>query len=199
MKNYSGRSVVCFDIGNVLVELGPPIESWLEPSDASKFKALLHDYSIGNVGSSSFFQNLNAISRHQINEIPVENWFTEKRLVGPFAGAAKLLSKLADQKVEIYLFSNTNETHWNHVKTYLLAHDRAFLSFLMKKKKPDAEAFKHVERSIRAYGKDIIFFDDSPANIEVANRIGWNGYLAVGKNPIEGVKKILKELHRMDV
>ncbi|MCQ4321555.1 HAD family hydrolase [Stutzerimonas stutzeri] len=195
MQAKAGNYVICFDVGNVLVELGPTIDSWLEPQDILQVRILLDDYSIGNIGTEAFFKNLKAISKHPDGAIPIEQWFIEKRLKGPFPGAVELLSKLADLEVEVVLFSNTNEAHWNHIKKYAFQYEDAFVSFLMKKKKPSQDAFKDVERSIRSAAEEVIFFDDSLANINTAKSLGWNAHLAAGPNPVDGIIRTLRSVY----
>lgn len=199
MQNKIKRQAIFFDIGNVLVKLGPPIESWLDPKDPSRLKALLNDYGIGDLGTSSFFQGIKAISRHPCGAIPIERWFVEKRLLGPFPGAVALLSILAKKDIDVFLFSNTNEVHWSHINGYSFEYKRAFVSFLMKSLKPNLDAFKSVENSTESAGEEIIFFDDSLINIEMANSLGWNGHLATGLNPIDGVIEILKGKYQIDI
>lgn len=120
-------------------------------------RILLDDYSIGNIGTDAFSNNIKAISKHPGGAIPLEQWFIERRLKGPFPGAVELLSKLADLEVEVVLFPNTNEAHWNCIKKYAFQYKDAFVSFLMKKKKPSRDAFKDVEHSIRSAAAEVIF------------------------------------------
>lgn len=46
-----------------------------------------------------------------------------------------------------------------------------------KIRKPDIEIYRIVEKRIRAKGHQILFIDDSEANILAANEIGWNSFL----------------------
>lgn len=191
------KHAICFDVGNTLVKLGPPISSWHDPLDVPKLEKLLDSYSLGHIETESFFKKLKALSRHADGAIPFEEWFVEKRLIAPYPGASKLLSSLVESNFEVLLFSNTNESHWNFIRTLSLAHSHSFVSFLMHKKKPDPEAFKEVESNAHKSNEKIIFFDDSFANVDIANRLGWNGYCVACSNPIDKITKILREKYKI--
>ncbi|QEQ73729.1 HAD-IA family hydrolase [Xanthomonas citri] len=199
MKVNKKKRAICFDVGGVLVKLGPPISSWLAPLDKSKLEKLLNSYSLGELAPELFFAELKKISGHPDNSIPIEKWFVEKRLISPFSGASAMLSKLLEAGIEVFLFSNTNETHWDFIRTFSFAYDHAFLSFMMKKKKPDPDSFKEVERVTGLAGKEIIFFDDSTTNVLIANSCGWSAHLVTGESPINNISEILRLHYQIEI
>ncbi|WAH66557.1 hypothetical protein [Xanthomonas hortorum] len=75
MKVNKKKRAICFDVGGVLVKLGPPISSWLAPLDKSKLEKLLNSYSLGELAPELFFAELKKISGHPDNSIPIEKWF----------------------------------------------------------------------------------------------------------------------------
>ncbi|MGQ7847769.1 HAD-IA family hydrolase [Granulosicoccus sp. 3-233] len=73
-------------------------------------------------------------------------------------------------------FTNTNATHqvyWDTVHPRIRQTFRhLFVSSEIGLRKPDAEAFEYISRSIGTPLQNILFFDDTPENIEGAARVG---------------------------
>ena len=94
-----------------------------------------------------------------------------------------LLNELKN-KYSVYLLSNTNNIHINHINKNMLpsvtrAGDklenyfhRAYYSHIMKKRKPNADIFEQVlsENSLLAH--ETLFLDDNLPNIEGAKQVG---------------------------
>lgn len=190
---------ICFDIGNTLIQLGPPVNSWLAPKNNLELKELLNAYSLGNVPTQRFLQSLKSLRQNKLEAIPFEEWFINKRLIGPYPGATRLLSSLVERGKDIILFSNTNELHWSLIQTYSFAHTHKYLSFQMHRKKPDPCTFKGVESLICRPSQDIIFFDDSAINVDTAIRLSWNGHRVSDPNPVKQIIQILNERYHIDV
>jgi putative hydrolase of the HAD superfamily len=55
--------------------------------------------------------------------------------------------------------------------------DRLFLSHRLRHRKPDPAAFSAVTRDLGASGDEIVFVDDSPANVTAARAAGWHALL----------------------
>lgn len=80
-----------------------------------------------------------------------------------------------------YLLSNSNPIHWNWVcsryfpteEVFRRYFDGRFLSFEMKKSKPDPEIYEEVERQLKLNPHDILFIDDSEENCRQAEKAGW--------------------------
>ena len=148
-----------------------------------------------------------AYNRHEIGEIGVEDYFVSLRaslgialthaqfldgwnaiFIGAVPGIAELLARAA-QHLPLYAFTNTNPTHaayWSEkfpdaVKSF----KKVFVSSSIGLRKPDAEAFAFVVRDIGVPAKRIVFFDDSPHNIEGAGACGLQTVLV--KSPSDVV------------
>ena len=82
-------------------------------------------------------------------------------------------------RVPQYLFSNTNAMHhacWSRRYAAELAPLTAqFVSHRMGLRKPDRAAFEHVTREIGLPPARILFFDDTPENVEGARSAGLQG------------------------
>ncbi len=62
----------------------------------------------------------------------------------------------------------------------LSKYDYVFLSFEMKCKKPNAEIYEKVNESIPFTPQDVLFIDDRQANVDMAEKFGWNTLKATG-------------------
>lgn len=97
------------------------------------------------------------------------NWVTPPR-----PGVTDLLSRLR-QRHRLGCFSNTSPVHWQEMvvasglKGYL---DHAYASFEIGMMKPRAEAFAHAADDMGVAPAEILFFDDSPANVDGARAAG---------------------------
>lgn len=92
-----------------------------------------------------------------------------------------LLKKIR-QHYELYLLSNTNGLHIDHLDRLLPKgsagfasyFDRIFCSYAIKMHKPDPAIYQHVCQSIGRKPENCIFVDDRAENIESARGIGLN-------------------------
>jgi HAD superfamily hydrolase (TIGR01509 family) len=73
------------------------------------------------------------------------------------------------------LDKNRINKHYN-----LSKFDFVWLSFELGCRKPDEKIYKIVEEQCKISIKNILFIDDTLANIETAKQIGWNVCLATG-------------------
>lgn len=70
----------------------------------------------------------------------------------------------------------------------LSQYDYVFLSFEMGLKKPFIEIFEEVQKQLPFEKKDILFIDDTLANIKTASEFGWNTLHATGLE-LDKIKK----------
>ena len=96
----------------------------------------------------------------------------------------KLLLKLREKYV-VYLLSNTNEIHWKwscanafpyrgfKVEDYF---EKIYLSYEMKKAKPDLDIFEAVVQDAGIIPEDTLFIDGSEANCATARTLGIATY-----------------------
>jgi putative hydrolase of the HAD superfamily len=135
---------------------------------------IIRDYGL-NVSSDEFLYHFST-------------WATEM-----FPGSRRLLSSLRDRYTLVSL-SNTNAMHWKIIcSRYQL--DRYFHhnfpSHEIGRIKPEAETFDYVLSCISSPARKVIFFDDTPQNIETARRVGINAVQVLG---VEGLSATLEKL-----
>ncbi len=85
----------------------------------------------------------------------------------------------------VYLLSNTNELHWQWACRNAFPHkvfgvedyfEHIYLSFEMKKAKPDADIFRQVLDETGILPEETLFIDDSEANCRTAETLGISTY-----------------------
>jgi putative hydrolase of the HAD superfamily len=92
-----------------------------------------------------------------------------------FEGAYELFGSLAS-RIPIYAFSNSNVAHqkfWErkYAKT-LEVFSEVFVSCDLGLRKPEAAAFRYVTATIGSDPENVLFFDDTPENVDGARDIG---------------------------
>jgi|WetSurMetagenome_2_1015567.scaffolds.fasta_scaffold527644_2 glucose-1-phosphatase len=93
---------------------------------------------------------------------------------GIIEGMDELLSKLKN-KLPLFLLSNTNELHFNYIKTEFAimdSFDKFFLSYKIGSVKPDPIIYKHVLKNLRMNPSDLFFIDDKLQNVLAAKKEG---------------------------
>jgi putative hydrolase of the HAD superfamily len=173
-----------FDLGNVVINIDfeRAFAHWA--SSAGCDPALLRER----------FSHDEPYQRHEIGQIGIEEYFASLRatlgidlthaqflagwnaiFIEEVPGIAALLARAA-QHLPLYAFTNTNPAHaayWSEqfpgaVKNFR----KVFISSSIGLRKPDAAAFEFVAREIGVPANRIVFFDDSPHNIEGARACG---------------------------
>lgn len=99
-----------------------------------------------------------------------------------FPGSRSLLNRLKDSYTLASL-SNTNHIHWTLLcNNYNLGDyfHHNFPSHEVGSVKPDMEIFTHVIKELSTDPDQLIFFDDTRANIEQARNAGIQAYQVVG-------------------
>jgi putative hydrolase of the HAD superfamily len=171
-------SVLLFDLGGVIVDLGDPVDAiGLEMSDAEFWQRwlsspLVRGFETGNLSAEQFIAQFGAElgfdddadfgRRLRRWQLPV------------FTGAESFLRSL-NGRAEIALLSNTNEIHWQHVLSQtdvFSTFSRLFLSFETGNAKPHAAAFEDVVAHFDCDASEIVFLDDNADNVRAAQAVG---------------------------
>jgi len=182
---------VVFDMGGVLVELGPLTEILGDdPLSSDEFwvrwlrSPAVRDFERGRCTPDEFGDRI-------VTELGLSFDGTEmiRRFAqwpkGLFDGAQSLIAELPDG-IEVGVLSNTNALHWNgqkqHVEVQALF-GRTYLSYLLDMVKPDSEVFDHIVTDLGCTPGEIVYFDDNQMNVDAAIAAGL--VAAVTKNPAD--------------
>jgi putative hydrolase of the HAD superfamily len=175
----SKPELILFDLGRVLADLGSPSKRMRLQIEDEDFWDLwlslpiVQRFERGDISPDEFLSSL-AVELG-IHEDPLKfrrrflDW--QPRL---FPSANSLISNLATE-CRLALLSNTNLLHWNQIcnATSVFRHfERVFLSYEIRRCKPDPGAFDIVLESVAVSPADILFLDDMEQNIVAARRLG---------------------------
>ena len=190
MNTLNGQEIgaVVFDMGGVLVELGPLTEILGDdPLPPEEFWALwlssptVRKFEMGRCSAEEFGERL-------VVEMGLS--FSGTELVerfaswpnGLFDGAEQLVLSLG-RDVEIAVLSNTNALHWEHQPDHEAVRSmfsRQYLSFELGLAKPDREIFEHVVSDLDVPADHILFLDDNQVNVDGARSVGMRAELVRG-------------------
>lgn len=96
-----------------------------------------------------------------------------------YPGMAALVAALGESGVATACLSNTDPLHWEVLETLpaVRAMHHRHASHLWGLAKPGEAIYRRLEAERGVRGPGILFFDDTPANVETARRIGWDAVL----------------------
>lgn len=202
-SSVSGVTALLFDIGGVVIDVdfNRAFDSWSsssgEPADVirSRFEAdtAFQRYEVGELGDREYFELLRRALQVDISEADVlEGWLAV--FMEPMPGIESLLDKAANQ-LPLYALSNSNPTHWHVCLTrysdLMDYFDNVFISFELGARKPEHTAYTYVLDRISRPADQVLFFDNSAANVDAALSLGIKAKVA------SSVLSITEELDRL--
>lgn len=189
--------VVLFDLGGVLLKLRNPVETFGLPISETEFKdrwlasPSVRRFESGSIDTEAFARNIVVEAK-----LPYD-W---REFIKRFDSWPE---ELFDRTLEVLhaipanfrraLLSNINPLHWERetISGPLAGRfDDVFLSYQTGLVKPDHAAFDQVVRTYSCRPDEVLFLDDSQANVDSALNYGMQAVLAVG---IEAVVQTLRE------
>jgi FMN phosphatase YigB (HAD superfamily) len=212
-------SLVCFDIGGVLVRIYrswadvcrgvgfEPRGDWTSEAHARAHETLIELFGTGKISEEEWSQRLSialggCFTPAELRQIH-QAWGREQ-----YRGATELVDDLHAAGVETACLSNTTHGHWIR-----LTHQdegrplpgapefpavprlrRHFASHLLGLAKPDPAIYRAFEAATGRTGPDILFFDDLAPNVTAAQALGWNAVLVDPES--ETVPQIRRHLAR---
>ncbi|KAK2589419.1 hypothetical protein QQS21_012905 [Conoideocrella luteorostrata] len=151
---------------------------------ASTFKSIIYCsatslYQQGKLTRSEYFERLQKDFHLSVHE--VEMAFTQ--LQSTYDVDTALLSflkglKVAHSNLEIHVVANIGKADYAAILSLLIdwnIFDQIFLSFEMKKRKPDLSCFDHILETIRRPAEQLIFIDWDTDNVLAALSLGMTG------------------------
>ncbi len=203
---------VIFDLGNVIIDLDIPrtwqsFEHLLGADFQDNLKKINADrdifiqYEIGRLTEQEFFDALRASTNMPVSIKQLKEAWNAMLLTVPKA-RLDMLTELK-KKYNVYLLSNTNQTHIDFVHGYLKTvynvtdfegdfFHKPYYSHHINLRKPNADIYEFVLNDGKMNPKETIFFDDMPANIETAKQLGIQAVLhPVGAEIVDHVNSLL--------
>ena len=179
---------IIFDLGGVLLQIDYQktedafvalgITNFAEYYKQDFVSMLFEDFEIGKISANDFCDGIRKISKRNLTNVQIE-----------IAWNAMLLSFWEDRLVwleemskhyKIYLFSNTNEIHYNAVleiynktystKTFSSYFIKDYYSHILGMRKPYKESYLEVLEAENLQANETLFIDDTFKNIEGAKQ-----------------------------
>ncbi|WP_413284770.1 HAD family hydrolase [Vibrio sp. MA40-2] len=181
--------VILFDLGRVVVDLGPsPIpERWLSKHNSAQVEQWLsshvgRQFEKGQITALEFVTQL----KHQFMLSQSTDEIMDAFVQWPIGIYPNLINVLTDLRVNYHLavLSNTNELHFPRlIDEFAIAEyfDTIFVSHHMHKAKPDTEVFKHALQVLAVRADKILFLDDNQQNIQAAKSLGITSVQVCGE------------------
>jgi glucose-1-phosphatase len=180
-----------FDLGGVILDLSIPdtLESFgkLAKIPTEKVKTIFigsrefEEYEKGALNDQQFRDFIRQVYNVNATDDQIDHSWNAMLLGIPLA-KLNLLNKLKE-KYNVYLLSNTNGIHLQHINEVILKKltgknelddyfHKAYYSHRMLKRKPDADIFEQVLAENDLKPRETLFLDDNLLNIEGAKALG---------------------------
>ena len=186
---------ILFDMGNVLI--------FFDAKRSSKAFSKAVGVPEDEIWKAFFVSDLErAYTRGEISSEEFYRRFTEHfRGKGDFETFTKLWNDIFTENHEmvelvkklkkhypLYLISNTNDLHFEHLKSQFEIFSyftRCFPSHLVGHRKPDQAMFEHVLREIKLRPNETVFIDDIAEFVESAMKLGIHGIQFISRPALE--------------
>ncbi|HET9652659.1 MAG TPA: HAD family phosphatase [Usitatibacter sp.] len=181
-----------FDFGGVLVEIdfGRVCARWAELAGRpvehvhARFThgEAYERHERGEMDIAAYCETLRRdLGLELADEQLLDGW--QRVFVGEIGATVDLVKRLRG-RMPLYVFTNTNVAHYTHLRRRfagaLAPFDRIFASHEMRSRKPQAAAFRQIERETGVALERMLFFDDTAANVEAARALGMPAVLVRG-------------------
>ncbi|MBI1783863.1 HAD family phosphatase [Candidatus Sumerlaeota bacterium] len=137
------------------------------------WEGLNHPLETGEISHEEFWNRVRA--RFDLRCPPEEFYRAWSDIFWIHNDVVDTLARIA-QSLPLYLCSNTNQLHWDHVARLdpraAALFSRLFLSHEMRKRKPSEDYFHHVLQEIGLRPYECVFVDDMEVNIRAARGVG---------------------------
>ncbi len=179
VKVDTGISIVLFDMGGVLVELGSLPELLGSGMDAERFwscwlsSPAVRRFERGDCSIGEFADGVvDDLDLDITADVFVANFARFPR--GLFPGAAELVAEVS-ARVEVGVLSNTNQLHWESQPDAEILQSmpaRPYLSYRLGEVKPDEALYRLVLDDLARPAGEVLFLDDNQINVDGARRVG---------------------------
>ncbi|MBI3307726.1 MAG: HAD family phosphatase [Candidatus Omnitrophica bacterium] len=194
---------VIFDLGNVLLNYDaykaakrfakqckvPLLNVWIHFFTSPTEKA----YTRGEISSYAFYRHAKQSLRFPVDYKTFKHYWND--IFWENEGMDEVLRKLK-KHYPLYLISNTNQMHFDHVKEKfrILRHfKKTFPSHEMGARKPDPEIYLKVLKKARLLPQETVFIDDVEKFVEGARKVGMHAIRFRHR------EQLLRDLHKLSV
>jgi len=199
---------IVFDMGGVLIDLNrnacveafrqlgfADVDNYIGEFVQSDVFLKLEE---GKISEADFYVEIRKIIGNNVSDDLIRKAWLQFLLSIPEEKLEFLL--LLKKQYKVFLLSNTNPIHFPYiVETQFCRNrhalsdyfDRCFLSYQLKMSKPQAEIFAYLLQSENLVPEETLLIDDGKANVEMAQHLGLQTYLA---KPFESFSALKQQL-----
>ena len=185
MNNLEPIKNIIFDLGGVILNIDyhltveafeklgvPNFETIFSQFNQSN---LSDEFEIGKITEEEFYKSLVELSGIDFSFLQFKRAWNAMLLDLPNS-RIQLLKKLS-KKYRLFLFSNTNETHYNSFiiragDDFDVIFEKTYYSHQFGRRKPDGDSFSALLKENDLQPEETLFVDDSIQHIESARKIG---------------------------
>ncbi|MBQ7946638.1 MAG: HAD family phosphatase [Bacteroidaceae bacterium] len=193
---------IVFDLGGILLDIHPQRTFEAFAALGADRAVLSEAYTLANstmmgyekglISTEELYEFITALLPQQTREMPADALQAHIRdawraLIGDLPLYKwQRLTGLRRRGHKLFLLSNTNALHWEQIarnieqiegKRVEEYFDRIFLSYEMRRCKPDKEIFVQMLQEAGMQACDTLFFDDSADNCAAARSVGIDAVL----------------------
>lgn len=175
---------VVFDLGKVLVDFDYSIAARKIAARSGQSPAavqhlidhtpLLYRYETGQLTRAAFFAAVVKETGFSGTLEEFSAFFAD--IFSPIEPMVQLHSRLRQQRIPTFIFSNTNDlavAHIRHNFPFFSQFEGYVLSYEEGAMKPESKIYEAVERVTGRRGKQIVYLDDRPENAAAGLARGW--------------------------
>jgi len=144
--------------------------------------SLMEQYERGDISTDAFIEGImQHAQRPTSREENIAAWNAMHG--GIPAERLQLIQSWKDAGHRLFLLSNNNELHWEHILSLydMSMFEHCFASHLMHMSKPDSRIYEAVDKQLREWGceQPFHFVDDIEINRKGAEFLGWKTYATI--------------------
>jgi putative hydrolase of the HAD superfamily len=181
--------LVCFDLGGVILHV---CRSWAEGCAAAgiEVRAAVDSFEPFSSGADELH------AAHQRGEIDLDTYAAslsrltdglyrpeevvrihDAWIYGEYPGVDGVVTRIHAAGLETAVLSNTTPEHWMMMPRFPTVQKlrNRFGSHELAVRKPDAAAYRAIERHTGFSGGQVLFFDDLEPNVQAARTMAWHG------------------------
>ena len=199
---------IIFDFGGVLIPIDEALthkafSSLGSKKDLAEQRHIFNEIEKGEVSADEFLSKIQPFFFRKIFKPELVNAYNA--MLKPLPVERKNFLKRLKRDYRIFLLSNTNELHINHIKDvagpfeykqFYRQFEKVYYSHEVGMRKPDAEIFEMVLKENDLKAEETFYIEDGKKHIETAESLGiktW--HFNPEEDDINDLGKVLSELH----